>query len=44
MFALIVIIFTGLLVVFGIVGWLYLDHKKNSDEIRNYFKNNFDKF
>lgn len=44
MFALIVIIFTCFLVVFGMVGWLYFDHQQNSRKIQNYFKKKFDKF
>lgn len=43
MFALIVIIFTGLLVIFGIVGWHYFDYYQNNKDIQDYFKDNFDK-
>ena len=44
MFAIIVIILACALAVFGMLGWLYLDQKKNQEEVQDYFKDNFDKF
>ena len=44
MFAIIVCLIAFTLPGFGILGWLYLDHKKNKKEIQDYFKKNFDKF
>ena len=44
MVAIIVIILACALPVFGMLGWLYLDQKKNQEEVQDYFKNNFDKF
>lgn len=44
MFAIFVIVMACALPVFGMLGWLYLDQKKNQEEVQDYFKNNFDKF
>ncbi|MGV8914377.1 MAG: hypothetical protein ACOH1X_02900 [Kaistella sp.] len=44
MFALIIICIADFLVVFGIIGWLYLDHKRNKEEIADYFKRKYGGF
>ncbi|MEC5156656.1 hypothetical protein [Chryseobacterium sp. MP_3.2] len=44
MFALVVIFFCFFIVIFGMSGWLYLDHKRNKEGMENYFKNKYGGF